>query len=176
MINKTKVAIIAGSDTDLPVIAETIKLLENFGVKYCVSVASAHRTPAMVEKYVAQAEKNGAQVFIAAAGMAAALPGVVASKTLLPVIGIPIESKTLGGIDALFSIVQMPPGIPVATVAIGKAGAKNAALLAVQILSLKDAALNKKMAAYRKKNGDTIIEKDKRLQRLGIHKYMEINK
>ena len=122
------------------------------------------------------AEKNGAEVFIAAAGMAAALPGVVASETVLPVIGIPVESKNLGGLDALYSIVQMPPGIPVATVAIGKPGAKNAAVLAVQILSVKDLSLRVKMAAYRKKNGDAIMEKDKRLQDLGIHKYLEQTK
>jgi 5-(carboxyamino)imidazole ribonucleotide mutase len=108
--------------------------------------------------------------------MAAALPGVVASETVLPVIGIPIESRNLGGVDALYSIVQMPPGIPVATVAIGKPGAKNAAILAVQILSIKEVYLRAKMAAYRKKNGDAIIEKDKRLQNLGIHKYLELNK
>ncbi len=173
MTDKIKVAIIVGSDTDLPVVAETIKLLESFDVKYAVAVGSAHRTPEKVKKFIRQSEKNGAEVFIAAAGMAAALPGVVASETVLPVIGIPIESKNLGGVDALYSIVQMPPGIPVATVAIGKPGAKNAAVLAVQILSVKDVSLRAKMSAYRKKTGDAIIEKDKRLQSLGIHKYLE---
>ncbi|MBN2057968.1 MAG: 5-(carboxyamino)imidazole ribonucleotide mutase [Candidatus Saganbacteria bacterium] len=129
-----RVGIITGSRSDLPVIEKTTKQLEEFGIAYEVTVASAHRTPKKVEHYAAQAENNY-DLIIAAAGMAAALPGVVAAQTTLPVIGIPIHSKALGGQDALFAIVQMPAGIPVATVAID--GARNAAILAAQILALK---------------------------------------
>ena len=174
--SKAKVAIVVGSDSDLPVVAETTHILDTFEIGYTVAVASAHRTPEKVKKYIRDAEKNGAEVFIAAAGMAAALPGVVASETILPVIGVPIDSKHLGGVDALFAIVQMPPGIPVATVAFGKPGARNAALLAVQILSVKDVSLRDKMIAFRKKNADVILEKDTQLQELGIKKYLELHK
>jgi 5-(carboxyamino)imidazole ribonucleotide mutase len=137
-----KIGIITGSRSDLPVLEKTEKALQEFGIAYDVAVASAHRMPHKVAKYAANAEKKY-DLIIAAAGMAAALPGVIAGHTTLPVIGIPIHSKGLGGHDALFSIVQMPPGVPVATVAID--GAKNAAILAAQILALKYPALKKKL-------------------------------
>jgi 5-(carboxyamino)imidazole ribonucleotide mutase len=166
------VLIIVGSDSDLPVIENTAKILDDFQVKYKIRVASAHRTPDKVKASVRDAEKNGAGVIIAAAGMAAALPGVVAAETVLPVIGVPLESKAIGGIDALLSIVQMPKGIPVGTVAIGKTGAANAALLAVRILAVGNPGLSKKLEAYRKKMASSVEEKDSRLQKLGIKKYV----
>ena len=170
---KINVAVIVGSDSDLPVIAGATKILDDFGVTYSVAVASAHRTPEKVKQYIQTSEKQGAEVFIAGAGMAAALPGVVAAETTLPVIGVPLESKALAGVDALFSIVQMPPGIPVATVAIGKAGATNAGLLAVEILSIKYQGLKTKLKAYRKKMAGAVTEKDNLLRKLGIMKYIE---
>lgn len=142
-----KVAIIMGSDSDLPVLEPAMKTLAEFGVTAEVTVASAHRTPEKVHDFVATAADRGVGVFIAAAGAAAHLPGVVASFTTLPVIGVPVNSTSLGGFDALLSIVQMPPGIPVATMAIN--GAKNAALFAVQILATADPSLKGKLAAYR---------------------------
>lgn len=143
-----KVAIIMGSDSDLPVLEPAIKTLAEFGVAAEVVVASAHRTPAKVHDFVATAADRGIGVFIAAAGAAAHLPGVVASFTTLPVIGVPVNSTSLGGLDALLSIVQMPSGIPVATMAIN--GAKNAALFALQILATADPALRDKLAANRR--------------------------
>lgn len=143
---KPKVGIILGSKSDLPVIEKAEQQLKEFGVEYELLVASAHRTPKKVEEFVRKAEQE-CGVIIAAAGMAAALPGVVAAQTILPVIGIPLYSKALGGQDALFSIVQMPPGVPVATVAID--GAKNAAILAVQILSLRYPELAAKLKEYK---------------------------
>jgi 5-(carboxyamino)imidazole ribonucleotide mutase len=143
-----KVAIIMGSDSDLPVLEPALKTLAEFGVAAEVTVASAHRTPAKVHEVVATAADRGVGVFIAAAGAAAHLPGVVASFTTLPVIGVPVNSTSLGGLDALLSIVQMPSGIPVAAMAID--GAKNAALFAVQILATADPPLREKLAAYRR--------------------------
>ncbi len=137
-----KIGIIVGSKSDLPVIEKAEAQLKEFGIAYDITIASAHRTPKKVEKYSQDAEKNY-DVIIAAAGMAAALPGVVASHTHLPVIGIPIHTKALSGHDALFSIVQMPPGVPVASVAID--GARNAAVLAAQILALKYPELKLKL-------------------------------
>lgn len=141
-MKKPKVGIIVGSQTDLPVIEKVEQQIKEFGIGYEVTVASAHRTPKKVENYARSAEKKF-DLIIAAAGMAAALPGVVAAHTILPVIGIPLHSKGLGGQDALFAIVQMPSGVPVATVAID--GAKNAAILAAQILSLKYPGLKSKL-------------------------------
>ena len=167
-MEKILVGIVVGSDSDLAVIADTAKILDEFGVAYTVSIASAHRTPDKVHTFITSCQDNGAKVFIAAAGMAAALPGVVASATVLPVIGVPILGKTLDGMDALLSIVQMPPGIPVATVAIGSAGAKNAALLALVILATSDASIKAKLIKYRKKMSDSVKEKDDQLQKNGI--------
>jgi len=171
-MKKIKVAIIVGSDSDLPVIENATKVLDDFNILYSLNVASAHRSPEYVKQCVRLAERSGAKVFIAAAGMSAALPGVVASETALPVIGIPLEGKSLSGLDALFSIVQMPPGIPVGTVALGKPGATNAAVLAAEILALSDSSLKNKIKNYRKKLSDTIIEKDKVLKKSGIRKYI----
>ena len=130
------VAVVMGSDSDLPVMKKAFAILDNFGVSYDAALASAHRTPEKLSRFVADEEKKGASVFIAGAGMAAALPGVVASLTTKPVVGVPLSGAKLDGMDALLSIVQMPSGMPVATVAID--GAKNAALLAIQMGSLSD--------------------------------------
>ena len=148
---KPKVLIIMGSDSDLPVMEETARILDEFAVPYTMTVASAHRTPARTLKLVKAAEKNGVDVIIGAAGMAAHLPGVIASHTILPVIGIPLDASPFRGMDALLSIVQMPPGIPVATVSVGKAGARNAAILAVQIIARQDPKLTKQLQDYRQK-------------------------
>ncbi len=158
LIDKAKVAIIMGSDSDMPVVSKTLKVLDEFGIEYEARILSAHRTPEKTATYVKKAEKSGFEVIIAAAGKAAHLPGVVASYTTLPVIGIPIKSSTLDGMDSLLSIVQMPSGIPVATVAVD--GAENAGLLAVQILSLKYENLKEMMKQYRKRMEDIIVEKD----------------
>lgn len=148
---KPQVLVIMGSESDLPVVGETAKMLEEFGILYEMTVASAHRTPGRVHALVTEAEKKGVDVIITAAGAAAHLAGVAASQTTLPVIGIPLNSSPLQGFDSLLSTVQMPPGIPVATMAVGKAGAKNAAIFAAQIISRKDKALLKRLVAFRKK-------------------------
>jgi 5-(carboxyamino)imidazole ribonucleotide mutase len=166
------VSIIVGSDSDLPSLQGAARVLEEFGVPYRISIASAHRTPQRVKECVRSAEQEGARVFIAVAGMAAALPGVVAAETTCPVIGVPMEGKSLSGMDALFSIAQMPPGIPVAAVAIGKAGATNAALLAVEILAVSDDALRDTLAQYRGKMAAGIIAKDKKLNEIGLERYI----
>jgi len=154
----SKVAVIMGSNSDLPVLKNCIKILNEFGVETEVSVISAHRTPDKAAKYAKDAEKNGFSVIIAAAGKAAHLPGVLAAYTVLPVIGIPIKSSTLDGLDSLLSIVQMPKGIPVATVAVD--GAENAALLAVQILGISDSLLRKKMKQYKLSMAKEVEKKD----------------
>jgi phosphoribosylaminoimidazole carboxylase PurE protein len=146
-----KIAIIMGSHSDLETVKETINLLDEFKADFEVKVLSAHRTPKELAAYVERAPKRGTKVFIAAAGMSAALAGVVAAHTTLPVIGIPIETKNLKGLDSLLSTVQMPPGIPVGCMAIGKAGARNAALFALQILGITDKAIQKKLFAYKAK-------------------------
>ena len=139
-----------GSQSDLETVNEAINLLKKFKVNFEVKILSAHRTPKELEKYVAGAGKRGVKVFIAAAGGAAALAGVIASHTSLPVIGIPIETKSLKGLDSLLSTVQMPAGIPVASMAIGKAGAKNAAIFALEILGISNKATGLKLAAYKR--------------------------
>jgi len=146
-VRNPKIGIICGSKSDLPVLAKAEAQLKEFGIDYDITVASAHRTPKKVEQYARNAEQKY-DLIIAAAGMAAALPGVVAAQTHLPVIGIPIHSQSLSGHDALFSIVQMPPGVPVATVAID--GGKNAAILAAQVLALKYPALAAKLKTMKK--------------------------
>jgi 5-(carboxyamino)imidazole ribonucleotide mutase len=158
---KMKVAIIMGSDSDWPKMEPAVKTLEEFGVEVEVLVASAHRTPDVVHKFTTTARDRGVGAIIAAAGAAAHLPGVVASLTTLPVIGVPINSTSLGGIDALLSIVQMPSGIPVATMAID--GSKNAALFAVQSMSATDKGLAKKLSKYREKMGEEVAAKAARL-------------
>jgi phosphoribosylaminoimidazole carboxylase PurE protein len=145
-----KVAILMGSASDEAVMQACVDALAFFGIPYEVHVMSAHRDPEKVTNFATQAENNGFGVIIAGAGMAAHLPGVVAAQTTLPVIGVPLDASPLSGTDALYSIVQMPPGIPVATVAIGKAGAKNAAILAAQILALQNDELKRKLEDFRK--------------------------
>ena len=145
-----RVMILLGSSSDLPVIEKAKPLLERFGLTYGVEVASAHRQPEKLKRILRKADQGGTEVFIAVAGMAAHLPGVVASMTAKPVIGVPVASGPLAGVDALLSIVQMPPGVPVATVAIGSAGARNAAVLAARILALGDRKVAAAMDDYRR--------------------------
>lgn len=156
-----KVGIIMGSDSDLPVVRKAADVLDNFGVEYEMHVYSAHRTPNEARDFSVNARKNGFGVIIAAAGMAAHLAGAIAAGTTLPVIGIPIKSEQLGGMDALLSTVQMPSGIPVATVAID--GAKNAAILALEILSVEDSELAAKLDAFRLSGTEETLRKDKAL-------------
>lgn len=158
------VAILMGSDSDFPVVSAAADVLKAFGVRHEVKVTSAHRTPEATHAYVRDADARGCGVFIAAAGMAAHLAGTVAGLTLKPVIGIPIDAGPLSGMDSLLSTVQMPGGVPVACVAIGKAGAKNAGYLAVQILALADAELAKRLAEDRAENARSVAEKDRNLQ------------
>ena len=157
-----KVAVIMGSDSDLPVVQKCIDQLKKFGIPSEAHVFSAHRTPALVEKFASSAKDNGFGVIIAAAGKAAHLGGVIAAYTTLPVIGIPIKSSTMDGLDSLLSMVQMPGGIPVATVAID--GAQNAAILAAQILALSDDALAVKLDDFKKDMESGVEAKDKKLQ------------
>ncbi|MEQ1598139.1 MAG: 5-(carboxyamino)imidazole ribonucleotide mutase [Methylotenera sp.] len=148
-MKKPLVAIIMGSDSDWPVMKNAAQILADFGVEYTAEVVSAHRTPDKMFEFAEHAQKNGYQVIIAGAGGAAHLPGMVASKTTLPVLGVPVPTKHLAGQDSLLSIVQMPKGIPVATFAIGDAGAANAGLFAVSILANHDAGLAQKLTEYR---------------------------
>lgn len=162
MASAKKVAVIMGSDSDLPVVMGAIKELKKFGVPVETHVMSAHRTPKLACEFAAGARENGFGVIIAAAGKAAHLAGVLAAHTTLPVIGIPVKSSTLDGLDALLATVQMPSGIPVATVAID--GAKNAALLAIQMLGIYDEELASKLADMKEEMRKEVVEKDKKLQ------------
>jgi 5-(carboxyamino)imidazole ribonucleotide mutase len=161
--NPVQVGIVLGSDSDLDTMLETVKILDALEIGHEVVVASAHRTPRRTEEWASGAAARGLRVLIAAAGGAAALPGVVAAFSPLPVIGVPIPSTSLNGIDSLLSIVQMPKGVPVATVAIGSWGAANAAILAAQMLSIADAGLAKRLADYR---GKLAAEVDERARRV----------
>jgi phosphoribosylaminoimidazole carboxylase PurE protein len=161
-INKPPVGVVMGSDSDFPILEEALHVLDSFAVAYEVTVSSAHRSPARTSAYAKTAVSRGIEVIIVGAGSAAHLAGVIAAETPLPVIGIPIDSSPLKGIDALLSTVQMPAGVPVATMAIGKAGARNAAVLAVRILALKDAGLRKKLNAFR--NGLALQVEQKSLE------------
>lgn len=161
-----KVSIVMGSDSDLPVLQGCIDTLKSLGIPYEVTVASAHRTPARAAKLAETARERGVKVIIAAAGMAAHLAGVLAAHTTLPVIGVPVDGSALNGLDALLSTVQMPPGIPVATMAIGKSGAKNAAIFAAQILATGDAALAEKLAAFKAEMARQVDEKAKKVEML----------
>jgi 5-(carboxyamino)imidazole ribonucleotide mutase len=165
------VGIIMGSDSDLPVMKEAAKLLDEFEVEYELTVVSAHRTPDRLYDYAEKAEEKGIDVIIAGAGGAAHLPGMTAAVSNLPVIGVPVKTSKLSGLDSLYSIVQMPPGVPVATVAIN--GAKNAALLAVQILSRKDPKLNEKHRKYREDMRDNVLETAEKLEEMGYKEYLE---
>ena len=163
--NKPAVAVVMGSDSDMEVMKSCIKQLGDFGIEPTVRIISAHRTPETAAEFAESASGSGIKVIIAAAGMAAHLAGALAAKTTLPVIGVPLISSTgLEGIDAFLSTAQMPPGVPVATVAIGKAGAKNAAILAVQILALSDEKLAEKLADFKKTQAKKVNEKDAALQ------------
>jgi 5-(carboxyamino)imidazole ribonucleotide mutase len=159
-----RVGIVMGSDSDLPTMEEAGKALREFDVPYTMTVASAHRSPDLLRSWLRNAEAQGVRVIIAGAGGAAHLAGVVASETLLPVIGVPLDSSPLHGLDALLSTVQMPGGVPVATVAIGKAGAKNAGVLAARILALQDERLAKRLVEYRLKMAKDIEKKSKDLE------------
>lgn len=156
--------VIMGSDSDLPLVKNTLDVLKGFDIKYEVRVASAHRTPDVVANYVTDAEQRGAAVFICAAGLAAHLAGAVAARTTRPVIGIPVDGGPLNGVDALYSTVMMPGGIPVATVAVGKAGAKNAGYLAAQIMAIADKTLDEKVKANRAAAAQEVMDKDHALQ------------
>jgi phosphoribosylaminoimidazole carboxylase PurE protein len=158
-----RVGIVLGSDSDLETMLETVKVLDALGIGHEVVVASAHRTPRRTEEWASGAAARGLRVLIAAAGGAAALPGVVAASSSLPVIGVPIASTSLNGLDALLSIVQMPKGVPVATVAIGAWGAANAAILAAQILAVGDTGVAERLAAYRKRLADEVEERARRV-------------
>ena len=162
MTKRPEVAIIMGSDSDLPVMEETAKILKENGVAHELKILSAHRSPDDVARFAKSARAKGIKVIIAGAGGAAHLAGVVASHTTLPVIGVPMETRELKGIDSLFSTVQMPSGVPVATVSIGKAGAKNAAILALEILSLGEKRLEKGLARFREELLRGVREKNKK--------------
>ena len=161
------VLIIMGSDSDLPVMEEGAKVLAEFGVPFEIRISSAHRSPKRTAELAAEAAGRGIRVIIAGAGMAAHLAGVIAAGTCLPVIGVPMGGSALGGLDALYSTVQMPGGIPVATMAIGKAGAKNAGIFAVQILALGDPLLMERLKAHREKMARDVEDKDRALQDAG---------
>ena len=173
MANKPQVGILMGSDSDLPVMQEAAKALEEFGIGSEVHTLSAHRTPEAVVEYVQKSEQNGYKVFICGAGGAAHLAGVVAAHTALPVIGVPLMSGKMGaaGVDSLFSTVQMPPGIPVATVGIGNA--KNAGILAAQIIGASDEVVRAKVAAYKETMAKDIVAKDTELQEKGFETYLK---
>ncbi|MBI4378052.1 MAG: 5-(carboxyamino)imidazole ribonucleotide mutase [Nitrospinae bacterium] len=161
---KPIVGIVAGSDSDLPVMEEAVKILESFGIGYEFTIASAHRSPEKTRGYSRSAEDRGVKVIIAGAGWAAHLAGAIAAETTIPVIGVPIDSSPLLGLDSILSTLQMPSGIPVATMSVGKTGAKNAAILAVQILAVGDKSLQKKLKAYKQKLSDEVEEKDNRIK------------
>jgi len=163
-MSKPFVAILMGSDSDLPTMQATLDVLDQLQIAYEVKITSAHRTPEATHHYVTDADRRGCHVFIGAAGLAAHLSGVIASLTIKPVIGVPMEGGPLNGHDALLSTVMMPGGIPVATVAIGKAGAKNAAYLAAEIMALNDPDLARRVKAEREANAKAVMAKDAELQ------------
>ncbi len=162
-MSKPLVGIIMGSDSDLPVMQEAAAMLQEFGIEYEMTIASAHRTPKKVLEYSQAAERRGLKVIIAGAGWAAHLAGVVASQTTLPVIGVPIDSSSLKGIDALLSMVQMPGGVPVATMSLGKAGAKNAGIFAAQIIAASDVKVANRLKVYKVEMERDVEEKARRL-------------
>ncbi|WP_273320718.1 5-(carboxyamino)imidazole ribonucleotide mutase [Vallitalea guaymasensis] len=168
---KPMVGIIMGSDSDLPVMQEAAKILDEFQISYELTVVSAHRTPERLFDYAKSAKEKGLKVIIAGAGGAAHLPGMVASLTTLPVVGVPVKTRTLNGIDSLYSIVQMPPGIPVATVAIN--GAKNAGILASSIIGTFDEDISKKVEEYKNNLRETVKEKANKLEKIKYDKYLE---
>ncbi len=166
-----QVGILMGSDSDLKVMAKSADMLDKLGIEYEMTIISAHRTPDRFMDYMKTAEDRGLSVVIAGAGGAAHLPGMAAALTVLPVIGVPIETHALGGVDSLYSIVQMPSGIPVATVGIG--AAVNAAILAAKIIAVSDADVREKLKAYSKDMGDAVSEKAKKLEDIGYKAYID---
>jgi len=165
------VGIIMGSDSDLGIMKDAGDILQQFEVDYEYTVCSAHRLPGETAEYAREAAGRGMKIIIAGAGGAAHLPGVIAAYTILPVIGVPVKTSTLSGVDSLYSIVQMPKGIPVATVAIN--GSANAALLAVEILALSDERLQQRLLAYRQKMADDVLKKDQKLKEIGAEAYLK---
>lgn len=165
-----KIGIIMGSDSDLPIMSETAKILDDFGISYELTIVSAHRTPHRLYEYADTAVEKGINVIIAGAGGSAHLPGMVASLTTLPVIGVPIKTKTLNGIDSLYSIVQMPSGIPVATVAIN--GGANAGILAVQIIGAFDNDIKEKIIAYKNNLSNIVTKKALEIEKFGYMQYL----
>ncbi len=167
MSDKALVNIVMGSDSDLPIMQACADVLKGFSIPYAMTVASAHRTPAKAAELSETARERGVKVIIAAAGMAAHLAGVLAAHTTLPVIGVPIDASSLNGLDALLATVQMPPGIPVATMAVGKAGAKNAAIFAAQILATGDEALAAKLLEFKAEMARQVEEKAQKVESSG---------
>ncbi len=166
-----KVGIIMGSDSDLPVMSEAGNILKTLGVEFELTVVSAHRTPDRMYTYAKEAKERGIQIIIAGAGGAAHLPGMIAALTSLPVIGVPVKSRTMSGIDSLYSIVQMPPGIPVATVAIN--GSNTAGILAASIIALQDERVDKAVVEYKNSLKEIVIEKAEKLENIGFEKYLD---
>jgi phosphoribosylaminoimidazole carboxylase PurE protein len=164
-VDQPKVAIVLGSDSDYPVIQGMIKILEDFGIGYELTISSAHRSPDRTQQFASSLEERGIQVVIACAGAAAHLAGVIAAHTILPVIGVPIDSSPLMGLDALLSTSMMPAGVPVATMGIGKTGANNAAVLAVQILARNDPSLSERLHQYKKGLADRVKQRDDELKK-----------
>jgi 5-(carboxyamino)imidazole ribonucleotide mutase len=167
------IGIIIGSDNDLPKVQNCFEVLEEFGVPFEIIISSAHRTPEQTHEWAKSARANGLKVIIAIAGGAAHLPGVVAAQTTLPVIGVPIETPISGGVDSILSILQMPSGIPVATMPAGKSGGINAALFAITILALSDEGLSLKLDTYRKKIAQSVFDNNKKLKSHGYAKYIK---
>ena len=164
-LRKPQVGVVMGSDSDLPIVEEALQVLDEFGVSYEVKILSAHRSPDQTSAYAKSAAERGLRVILAAAGWAAHLGGVLAAETILPVIGIPVNSSPLQGLDALLATVQMPPGIPVATMAIGKGGAHNAALFAIQVLALQEPQLRERLQQFKLRMAEDIVtRKSKRLE------------
>ena len=168
---KTEVSVIMGSDSDLNTMVECFKILDDFEIKYDINILSAHRTQEELENYINKVNKNNVKVIIAAAGGAAHLSGVIASKTLCPVIGVPIYTKSLNGIDSLYSTIQMPSGVPVATVGIN--ASKNAGLLAIKMLGLENLKIKEKLIHYNQMQANKVINKNKKIHDLGYEKYLE---
>ena len=164
-MNRPRVAVVLGSDSDYPLIQEGLRLLNEFGIAHELTVSSAHRSPDRTHRYAATLEERGIQVVIACAGAAAHLAGVLAAHTILPVIGVPIDSSPLQGLDSLLSTSMMPAGVPVATMGIGKAGATNAAILAAQILARSDAGLAQRLKDHKKEMAEKVEERDRELKK-----------
>jgi 5-(carboxyamino)imidazole ribonucleotide mutase len=176
MGDKVDVSVIVGSRSDLILLVEAVKILKEFKISYSLNIASAHRSSYYLRKRIRIAESLAVKVFVVVAGMAAALPGVVASETILPVIGVPANSRNFLSLDSLFSIVQMPKGVPVATVTVGESGAVNAMILAIQIISVGNEELREKLKIYRVKMSEIVANEDLKLQKCGLEKYVDDSK